>query len=497
MKRKSALFVITIVLLLLVTVLAGCSNDVSYDPVVDVISDDGLNDEPVYEPGDEVIEQQAEDYTEEYAQEPVERITGPRGGQRTVVAPRTCWWINYEEEDRPGYGRFIDGRFFSAEMTGFDLSDLGFSSARMVQNIEQLQYMVNLTELRLWQAHVGDLSPLSGLTNLTILSLGNNQISDLSPLADLTNLTHLYLFGNQISDLSTLSELTNLTHLALFDNQISDLTPLSGLTNLTVLELSSNQIEDLTPLSGLAGLEELSLSGNQISDIAPLESLTNLRYLSLSDNPITYAVGDAQNINVFDSISVEVGEIIEFGDFTWLVLDVQDGYAMIITENSFRAGLGQYNNQYLPITWETSFARHYLNGEYLLRFSPAERSRIRETLVVNDNNPWFGTNGGNDTIDRIFILSIAEVVEYFGDSGQLDNSELSDWWWGIYDEYNSARVATDIDGLYAWTWLRSRGNRPALAAGVDGVGAISISGTGVSNTAGRVRPVLWLYLGSY
>ena len=98
-------------------------------------------------------------------------------------------------------------------------------------------------------------------------------------------------------------------------------------------------------------------------------------------------------------------------------------------------------------------------------------------------------------MDRIFLLSIAEVVAYFGDSGQLGDSELSEWWGGIYDAYNPARRTADIDGLYAWTWLRSRGGRPDLGTGVDGVGAIAISGTGVSNTAGRVRPVLWLYLG--
>jgi len=351
--------------------------------------------------------------------------------------------------------------------------------------------MTNLTELRLWHSHISDIEPLAGLPDLTVLSLGRNQISDLSPLANLTNLTHLTLYGNEISDLTPLAGLRNLTHLSLFDNAISDLAPLADLTNLMVLELASNQIDDVAPLAGLTNLEELSLADNQISDIAPLEGLLHLRYLSLEGDPIV----DVPGIHISDSISAEAGEVITFGDHTWLVLEVLDDHALLIKENSFRAGLGQYNNVYTGVTWEASFVRHYLSDEFLHRFSPRERARIRETLVVNNYNPWFHLSGGNDTLDRIFLLSIEEVVHYFGDSGLLDDSESSDWWWGIYDAYNDARRAVDLDGNYAWMWLRSRGSRPALGTGVDGAGAISISGTGVSNTAGRVRPVLWLYLG--
>jgi len=473
--KKKILCTTTIVLSLLLVTLASCGRDHSQD---------NAHDMDTY-PDNEATEQ-----ADEYADNTTN--ANRRGGQRSEVpVPVSGWWEDGTEA-RPGYARFIDGRFFSTDLTRFDLSYLGFSSEVMAHNVLQLQYMTNLTELRLWHSYTSDLSPLSDLRNLTVLSLGSNQISDLAPLANLTNLTHLFLFSNEISDLTPLSNLTNLTHLSLSDNEISDLTPLSTLVNLTVLELGSNQISDLAPLSGLTNLQELSLYDNQIQDISPLDSLTNLRHLSLSSNPI----GNAANISITNSISAAVGEIIAFGDRTWQVLKVQDNHALIITKNSFRAGLGQYNNVYTGVTWETSFVRHYLNGEFLHRFSQAERLRIRETLVINDNNPWFHTNGGNDTMDRIFLLSIAEVVTYFGDSGQLSNSELSEWWGGIYDDYNTARRIADVDGLYAWTWLRSRGGRPALGTGVDGAGAIAIYGTGVSNTTGRIRPVLWLYLGS-
>lgn len=487
---KLSLLTFIIALALLLTVLVGCRSDTYDDSTPDISL---LGEEPnnydsvlVLEPAIDTFDGALEDPEQE-----VEPITRFNRGVRSPPPP----FRPEPLEHIPGYARFIDGRLFSTELTRFDLSHLEFSVERMAHNVEQLQYMTNLTELRMWHAEVSDISHLSGLTNLNVLSLGDNKISDLTPLAGLTNLTHLYLFGNEISDITPLAGLKNLRHLSLFGNKIDDLTPLSDLVNLTVLELSDNQISDITPLAGLANLEELSICNNQIIDITPLDNLKNLRYLNWDENPIFDMDSTAANINVYDSISAQIGDIIEFGGLNWIVLDMSDNYVMIITENIFRAGLGHFYNRHAGVTWESSFPRLHLNNEFLRRFSLSERSRIKETLVINNNNPWFGTNGGNDTMDYVFLLSIEEVVQYFGDSGQLQNHELSDWWGGIYDEYNSLRVAKEIDGGYAWQWLRSRGGSHLLASGVDGTGALAISGAGVSNTAGRVRPVMWIYLG--
>ena len=59
----------------------------------------------------------------------------------------------------------------------------------------------------------------------------------------------------------------------------------------------------------------------------------------------------------------------------------------------------------------------YLNGEFYNRFSENEKARIAETRVITNNNPWRqNINGGEDTTDKIFLLSIEEVVEHLGDS---------------------------------------------------------------------------------
>jgi len=396
---------------------------------------------------------------------------------------------------------------FSARNYSLDTPVLDLSLLNLKHDeVAQLQYMTNMTELRLWGNQIDDLTPLSGQTGLVDLSLGNNKISDLTPLAGLTNLTRLNLYGNQISDLTPISGLTNLTDLILSNNQIVDLTPLAGLTNLKFLELENNRIGDMTPLSSLTGLEELALNGNQIMDISSLSSFDTLRFLSISDNPLSESTSGDPDINIIKKIPASVGSIIEFGGFSWLVLDVQDNHALVITEYLHTIGLGRYNNTPVGegVTWSASFLRSHLNSEFLHRFSPSDRSRIRQTTVTNEKNPRYHTNGGPVTEDLVFILSIREVVRYFGDSGELysfptDVMEKMH----ISDEYNSARTARYADGRLLWGeggtfspawWLRTPGDELSLACTVDGAGNIYVYGNGISNGTLGTRPVLWLNL---
>jgi hypothetical protein len=61
-----------------------------------------------------------------------------------------------------------------------------------------------------------------------------------------------------------------------------------------------------------------------------------------------------------------------------------------------------------------------------------------------------------------FLLSIAEVVQYFGDSRQLANQAPKDY---VRDQYNKARQAKIlIDGDFGWWWLRSPGTDSNIAA---------------------------------
>jgi len=185
-----------------------------------------------------------------------------------------------------------------------------------------------------------------------------------------------------------------------------------------------------------------------------------------------------------------VGDIMAFGGIEWWVLDVQDGRALLLSEKVlFEKAYDDTADS--SLTWETSSLRHYLNNEFYNTFRARERSRIMETRNINRNNQWFGTNGGSGTSDRIFLLSLEEVVRYFGDSGQLENSPDE---WSISDEYNSERIARDANGDASWWWLRSPGRSGIRAASVGIGGGVGVGGTGVTHGNGGVRPALWINL---
>jgi hypothetical protein len=117
---------------------------------------------------------------------------------------------------------------------------------------------------------------------------------------------------------------------------------------------------------------------------------------------------------------------------------------------------------------------------------------------VNRGNPWYGTRGGNNTTDKIFLLSIEETVQYFGDSGHLASRQGTSF---ISDQFNSARIAFDEEGRATGWRLRSRGSQGIIAsevgiAGVSTTGTLSIAGAGsiAALSDGGVRPAMWIEL---
>jgi len=150
------------------------------------------------------------------------------------------------------------------------------------------------------------------------------------------------------------------------------------------------------------------------------------------------------------------------------VLDVQGGRTLVISQ--YILELRAFHDIQESVTWEYSDIRQYLNNEFLYsRFTNAERSRIAQITIINHDNPWFGTDGGNDTNDRVFLLSLDELVRYFGDSGELANRRYAHQW-SFGDEYGDARTAYTVPDVvftdewrnlpsgssFAW-WLRSTG----------------------------------------
>ena len=182
-----------------------------------------------------------------------------------------------------------------------------------------------------------------------------------------------------------------------------------------------------------------------------------------------------------------VGDIISFAGRDWIVLANNSNRAKILSVDITERRPSYYTHPKAP--WTSSELRSYLNNTFLNTFRDSDRVRILETVINNPNNHWFASSGGANTQDRIFLLSIEEVVKYFGDSRQLENRPNGAG--SINDQFNLARTALFNGQATCW-WLRSPGRDSLSAAGVCHTGRIQMECLDVAY--GGVRPALWLQL---
>ncbi|MCL2611279.1 MAG: DUF6273 domain-containing protein [Defluviitaleaceae bacterium] len=196
--------------------------------------------------------------------------------------------------------------------------------------------------------------------------------------------------------------------------------------------------------------------------------------------------------------AIQKGDSIQFGEYEWVVLNVYENNTALIISKSI-VNYSTFINIVEVVdgaTWENSDLRMYLNGTFMNTFSEEERNTIISHNIYTPNNEWYGTRGGNNTVDYIFLLSIEEVVRYFGDSGQLKNPTPTGTairQWLIDDEYNSERLALNEDSLPTSWWLRSSGFDYDFIATVMEDGSIRIDGTSAENVHGA-RPAMIIRL---
>ncbi len=201
---------------------------------------------------------------------------------------------------------------------------------------------------------------------------------------------------------------------------------------------------------------------------------------------------------------MNIGDDFLFGKYTWQILDIKEDAMLLITKEIIEQR--DYHTKKEAVTWENSEIRNFLNTEFLERFSESEAERIIPVLHKNPGNPWYGSEGGSDTRDKVFLLSLDECVRsYFGDSSRLlDNPKPNQrYWFDRKDENNSKRMAPFMGGGW-WWWTRTPGKNNKVAVYIHGDGNIGIQGNGICKTSfntlhsrtqsneGGLRPALWI-----
>ncbi len=218
-------------------------------------------------------------------------------------------------------------------------------------------------------------------------------------------------------------------------------------------------------------------------------------------NPEKLAVADINN----SITAAKVGDLITFGkyeqdnnasngkeDIEWLVLDKKDGKTLLISK--YCLDCAPYNNANEDVTWETCSLRAWLNESFLNNaFSADEQTKIVDSFVCADNNPEYSTNPGNDTIDKVFLLSLNELQIYFT-SDELRRCASTEYA-KAQGSWTSDRRETSNGEATCWWWLRTPGIYQNSAAGVGGSGSYGCKGDYVYDVGNSVRPVIWISLG--
>lgn len=165
----------------------------------------------------------------------------------------------------------------------------------------------------------------------------------------------------------------------------------------------------------------------------------------------------------------------------WRVLKVDESTMFVAADKGLDCK--NYGRENASITWEKSTLRSWLNNVFYGRaFSGGEQGAIVAQTVVNKDNPYYDTEGGNDTYDKVYLLSIGEVTN--PNYGFCENySTYSASRRVKASDYAHARGAwvnnssNDFAGNCYW-WLRSPGTSTFCAACVNSDGDVRMGGGG-------------------
>lgn len=179
----------------------------------------------------------------------------------------------------------------------------------------------------------------------------------------------------------------------------------------------------------------------------------------------------------------------KFEPVQWRVLSNTDGELFVIAETILDSRV--YNQTLASVTWETSAMRSWLNNDFYNKvFTIDEKSKIKTSEVVNADNPWNSTEGGNNTNDKLFLLSYADTVNTdYGFSSSYETSDTARQAQGT-DYSKSCGLFVNANAPYvgkSYWWLRSPGLSAVNAGYVYKSGAAD-SYTSVVVTHIGVRP---------
>lgn len=176
------------------------------------------------------------------------------------------------------------------------------------------------------------------------------------------------------------------------------------------------------------------------------------------------------------------------GAVEWLVLDKKDGKALLISKYCLDAKEYDKNENNESVTWKTSTLRQWLNSCFINEaFTDEEKALICGTHLQNPDNPEYGTDGGNDTTDKVFLLSIDEASKYLSDK-IVRKAEATDY-------AKDKGIFVSEENGKSWWWMRSPGSDDLCASCMGNDGFVHGDGQMIEDRTCGVRPAMWVNIG--
>ena len=197
--------------------------------------------------------------------------------------------------------------------------------------------------------------------------------------------------------------------------------------------------------------------------------------------------------------AIHVGDVYTYGQYEqdgntgngkepieWIVLD-RDGADLLLISR-YVLDIQNFDSASGAETWEGSSLRTWMNVAFAnSAFTPWDQGKLQKKTVSPDKNPKFLTSPGNETQDKVFLLSIDEAEKYFGSDKDRVCSLTA---------YAAERFSDMNEGSPFFWWLRTPGSGPTLAAYVSEGGSVDTAGFSQFDGTLGVRPALWLRIGS-
>ena len=230
--------------------------------------------------------------------------------------------------------------------------------------------------------------------------------------------------------------------------------------------------------------------------------------------------------NTIDISKLKTGDIIQFGSYEqdndisngkeqidWIVLSVDKLTNKVFVLSKYMLDNVDYYegiktcqdcDSYTNYTWDNSSLRKWLNNEfYNLAFSEEEKKVILETSLTTPDSSIYGSVGGNDTIDKIFLLSFEEVTNpLYGFNSDKGNRDIERRCRptayakarGVHC-VNDGNKTLDKEGYYSgYWWLRSPGYSGKHRAVVHPLGIVDTEW--VCEHRFGIRPAMWIKMGN-